>query len=220
MFTLRTNNTGIGYFSRVGLLFPPSVTEGSLTLDYSNYNFILFYNIGFGASFTVPFDKIFSLIADLGLSINDLNYGGSYRDTIDATWQGKFETMDTVYYQWKGHVYENIKIKERYNDTAIGILGNVGLNMRLAPNISLQLAVAVSYDFVRIRSYRFFADFESGYYKWPEWALGDFPASHLTILEDEYGDEYATELILESDSKLSAFKQFTFLPSISITFSY
>ena len=224
LFTLRSRGTGIGLFGRVGLLFPASVTEGGLTLDYSNYNFILFYNIGMGPSYTIPFDSMFSLVLDLGISINDLNYGGSYRDTIDASWQGKFESMGTVHYYWIGHEYKNIKIKERYNDVAIGILGNVGLNMRLTRNISLQLAAAVSYDFFRIRSYRFFADFLSGNFMndstWPYWALDDFNHSNLTIQQDEYGRDYATKLDLESNRQFDIFRQFTFLPSISVIFRF
>ena len=213
--TIRFNLGTVGLFGRVGLLFPSKVTEGGLTLDYSSYDYILFANAGLGATFKMPINSRLAFILDIGMSINDLFYGGSYTDTIDASWTIKIENLGQTYHY--GNTFYNVKMRDKYNDWAFGILGNVALRFKMTDMISLELGAAVSYDFLRYRSYKFVADFSqatvNGY---------SIPATNGTYLTDTFagGALDGDELTLESDGNFSIIKQFTFIPSISVVFSF
>jgi hypothetical protein len=219
LLTFRGVPAAMGFFARIGLLFPSSVTEGSLSLTYSNYDYLLFLNGALGAAFKIPIEEQFSFFIDAGFSINNLFYGGSFKDTINASWTVKLENLGTSYSG--GHIYENIKMTESYNDVSFGIMGNAAIRINFSRSVFLELGAAASFDFLRIRSYKFYADFTSGPQHWQDWALSDFPHDQLKI--DEEGSppkKKAKELILESDSSSSIFKQFTFIPSISIGFCF
>jgi hypothetical protein len=208
LLTLRLAPGPIGFFARLGALFPSEVTEGGLTLTYDEYDYILFLNGALGPSFSVPLGS-FAFIFDVGLSINDLLYGGSYRDTINARWSIKLENLGTTFKG--GHTYENIRMSEVYNDVAIGIFGNAVLRFSFTPSVYLELAGAASFDFLRFINYSFSADL-TGNSAWPDQAKNDFPADKLD------NPNNPTKLILESDSAFKIFKQFTFVPSISVGF--
>ena len=220
VLTLRGVPQAVGFFGRIGLLFPSSVTEGDITLSYDNYKYIFFLNSAMGASFKVPLNKQFSFFLDAGISINDLLYGGSFKDTINASWTIKLENLGTTYSG--GHVYNKIKMKESYNDVSFGIMGNAAMRFNITPTLYLELGAAASFDFLRIRSYKFYADFTSGPSgsNWEKWALSDFPHDKLKIVDEGKTTERATQLILESDNEGSVFKQFTFIPSITVGVSF
>ena len=206
--TFRMMSGPIGLFGRVGLLFPSKVTEGELTLTYSEYDYILFANAGLGASFKAPLSDRFAFVFDLGLSINDLFYGGSFTDTIDASWKIKIENLGTSYSG--GGRYENVRMKDKYNDWAFGVLGNAAMRFKFTNMVSLELGAAASFDFLRYRSYKFIADFSSATIH------GNHPN---TVFPSDKYDSATDELTLESNGKFSIFKQFTFIPSISVIFS-
>jgi len=214
VITFRFVPNTVGFFGRLGLLFPSKVTEGGVTLTYSKYDYILFVNSGLGASFKVPINDRFVFFVDAGMSINDLFYGSSFKDTIDASWKIKIENLGTTYSG--GHIFKNVDMKEKYNDWAFGLLGNVAMRFRFTSNLSLELGLAASFDFVRYRSYRFVADFtnatmdNTGTHPTTADLQGSFPADKIN----------GTELHLESNGKFSIFKQFTFIPSLSILYSF
>lgn len=218
IFTLRMLTGPIGFFGRIGLLFPSSVTEGDLTLTYSSYDYILFINGAFGASFDIPLNDRFAFIIDTGMSINDLTYGGSYRDIIDATWKVKIENMGQPIYFSGGQRIENVKMKETYNDIALGIIGNVAMRFNFTRNAYLELGAAASFDFLRLRTYKFAADFRHLNDLERETIVANIPGVKTEEKEISPGNFHvlATELVLESDSRFNAFKQFTFMPSICI----
>ena len=218
VLTLRMVPDAIGLFTHVGLLFPSKVTEGDVTLSYSNYNYILFLNGAIGVGFKMPINERLDFHLDAGISINDLLYGGSFKDTIDASWTIKLENLGTTYSG--GHKYENIKMKESYNDVSFGILGNMALKLKFTRSLFMMAGMAASFDFLRMRSYKFYADFTSLPLEYQKYALGDFPHDKLKIADEGKANERATELTLESDNQGSVFKQFTFIPSISIGFSF
>ncbi|MDR0600461.1 MAG: hypothetical protein LBG84_10355 [Treponema sp.] len=203
----------IGGFARLGLLFPSEVTEGDLTLNYSEYDYIVFINGALGPSFRVPLNDRFSLMIDAGISINDLLYGGSYKADIDATWEVKIENLGGKYTQRGGTNYQNIKMKEVYNDVGIGLLGNVAMRFFFTQNVFMELGMAASFDFLRFKYYKFYADFSAYPHSGQpgDW-YDDFPAGKVS--DDK------TELILESDSKFTIFKQFTFIPSLTVGFRF
>ena len=218
LFTLRIVPQTIGFFGHIGLLFPSKVTEGDTTLSYNEYNYILFLNSALGVGFKVPINERLAFHLDTGLSINDLLYGGSFTDTIDASWTIKLENLGTTYSG--GHVYKNIKMKESYNDVAFGILANAALRFSFTPKFFFVVGTAASFDFLRYRSYEFYADFTSGDSNWQDWALSDFPHDKLTIKnKGDTPNEKATKLTLNSNGQFNVFKQFTFIPSISIGLS-
>jgi hypothetical protein len=200
----------VGLFARLGILFPSRISEGGVTLSYSDYDYILFLNGGLGPSFTVPINDRFSFIFDAGISINDLLYGGSYKSDIDATWEIKFSNMGQTYIQTGGQVFKDVKMKETHNDVSFGLLGNAAMRFKFTQNIYMELGVAASFDFLRLRTYKFSADFRN---QDPDWHK-DFPNGKL---DDPANPK---ELILETDSKFSVFKQFTFIPSLSVGFSF
>ena len=206
--TLRILPENVGIYGRIGLLFPSKVTEGSLTLTYNDYNYILFLNGGVGFSVNVPLGRHFSLFFDIGISINDLLYGGSYTDTIDATWNIKLHNLGTTIKG--GYKFENVKMKESYNDVSFGILGNPALRFKYGKSLYMELGAAVSFDFLRTKSYKFSADLSR--YSYHD-IKNAFPAGKLDDPDEP------KELILEKNSQFSVFKQFTFIPSISLGFS-
>jgi hypothetical protein len=211
LLTLRFVPATVGAFGRLGMLFPSEVTEGDLTLSYSQYDYILFFNGAFGASFYVPINNRLSFFFDAGLSINDLCYGGSYKDTITASWNIKLGNMGGGYSGTT--TYSNIPMKESYNDVAFGILGNAALRFNFTQRVFLELGVAASFDFLRLRTYKFAADFSAypntGGSAWQN----NFPGGKY----DDPADPH--QLILDSNSKWGVFKQFTFIPSISVGMS-
>ncbi|MDR2313592.1 MAG: hypothetical protein LBE02_03580 [Spirochaetaceae bacterium] len=196
----------LGLFARLGMLFPSQVTEGGLELSHDEYDYILFLNGAAGPAFSVSLNDRFSFIFDLGLSINDLLYGGSYKSDIDTTWKIKFSNMGQTYIQKGGRVFTDVKMKEIYNDIAFGLMGNAAVRFNFTRNVYMELGVAASFDFLRLRSYKFAADFSGQGADWAD----DFPNGKV---EDD-------ELILESDSNIGVFKQFTVIPSISVGFSF
>jgi len=208
VLTVRAVPDSIGLFGRIGLLFPFKVTEGGATLTYDNYNHILFINGALGPSFKAPLTDRLAFFFDAGLSINDLMYGGSYKDTIDASWQIKLENLGTTFSG--GGVYRNVEMKESYNDIAFGIMGNAAMRFNFTQSIYLELGVAASFDFLRSRSYEFSADFSKLSNAQRKSAADNIPG----IEKDE--DGYATKLVLKSDSKSNVFKQWTFIPSLSV----
>ena len=206
-----------GLFGRIGLLFPSKVTEGALTLDYNSYNYILFANAGLGATFKMPLGDKFAFVLDIGMSIDDLFYGGSFTDTVDASWTVKIENLGYTYSG--GHRFENVKMKDKYNDWGFGILGNAAIRFKFTDMISLELGVAASFDFVRYRSYRFVADFSKAS------ANGSFNQDYIkTAVEATFPadkiDSSGLEVTMESDGDFKIFKQFTFIPSISVVISF
>ncbi|MDR2072250.1 MAG: hypothetical protein LBP60_02305 [Spirochaetaceae bacterium] len=210
LVNLRFIPGSLGFFARLGVLFPSDVTEGDLNLSHDEYDYILFLNGALGPAFSVPLNDRFIFIFDLGLSINDLLYGGSYTSDIDATWEIKFNNMGQTYIQKGGRVFNNVKMKEVYNDMAFGLMGNAALRFKFTRNVYIELGVAASFDFLRLRIYKFAADFTGQPSDWAD----DFPNGKLDNPADP------RELILESDSKFGVFKQFTFIPSISVGFSF
>ena len=217
VFNLRVVPDTIGFFGHIGLLFPSSVTFGGTTLTYNDYDYILFLNSAMGVSFKAPLNDRLGFFFDAGISINNMFYGGSFKDTIDASWTIKLENLGTTY--TGGHKYENIKMKESYNDVSFGILGSPGMRFYFTRTVFFELGAAVSFDFLRVRSYKFYADFTSGRSEWQDWALADFPHDKLEI-EEEHGVEKAKKLILDSNSQGSTFKQFTFIPRLSVGISF
>ena len=210
--TVRMMPGPIGFFGRIGLLFPSSVTEGGLTLTYSEYNYILLANAGFGASFNTPIGDRFVFIVDAGISINNLFYGGSFTDTVDASWRIKIENLGQTY--TGGRVFRNVQMKDRYNDWAFGVLGNAAIRFRFTDMVSLELGTAASFDFLRYRSYRFIADFRYA-------TVNGLPATEADVRGTFPGDRVdGMEVTLESQGYLNVFKQFTFIPSISVVFSF
>jgi hypothetical protein len=207
LLTVRLMPATVGAFGRIGMLFPSEVIEGDLTFSYSQYDYILFFNGALGASFQVPLSSRFSFIFDAGLSINDLFYGGSYTETIDTRWTIKLENIGQTY--TGGRVFNNVKMRETYNDINFGLLGNAAIRFHFTQAVFLELGAAGSFDFLRLRTYKFAADFSSVKATYPDWA-DDFPNGKVE------GDK----LVLDSDSKFSVFKQFTFIPSISIGMSF
>lgn len=204
--TFRLIPGGIGFFGRAGLLFPSKVTEGEITLTHNNYDYILFINGGLGASVKVPLSDRFFLVIDVGMSINDLLYGGSYKENITSSWEAKLGNLGQTYKVTA--TFRDVKMRETYNDVAIGILGNVAGRFNFTKNLYLELGVAASFDFLRFKSYSFSADFSGSPDK--SSAQSVFPAQ----LWD--GDR----VVFEEDMDFSIFKQFTFIPSISIGFSF
>jgi hypothetical protein len=207
LLTVRFIPATAGVFGRIGMLFPSEVTEGDLTFSYSHYDYILFFNGAFGASFQVPLNSRFSFIFDAGISINDLFYGGSYTETIDTRWTIKLENIGQTY--TGGREFKNVKMRETYNDINFGLLGNAAMRFHFTKSVFLELGAAASFDFLRLRTYKFAADFSSVKATYPDWA-DDFPNGKVE------GDK----LILDSSSKFSVFKQFTFIPSISVGMSF
>ncbi|MCL1927587.1 MAG: hypothetical protein FWG07_02195 [Treponema sp.] len=212
--TFRMNPGAIGFFGRIGLLFPSKVKEGDLTVAYPDYDYILFVNGGLGVTFKQPIGDKMGFIIDAGVSINDLTYGGSFKDNIDTRWSIKIEQLGQTYSG--GQYFKNVSMKETYNDFAIGLIINPALRFSFSQNISMELGMAVSYDFLRYRSYKFHADFthstldETGNKPSSDVIQNNFPAGKLE------GDK----LILESDGKWSIVQQFTFIPSLSVIFSF
>ncbi|MDR2551660.1 MAG: hypothetical protein LBD31_00620 [Treponema sp.] len=212
LFTLRFVPQSLGGFARVGLLFPSEVTEGDLTLNYDEYDYIMFINGGLGLSFQTALGSRFSFILDAGLGINDLLHGGSFKDTIDGTWKVKLENLGTEYSG--GHKYENIEMDEVYNDLSLGLLGNAAVRFYFTQNVFMELGVAASFDFLRFKFYRFSADLKSGDANWPANAKDTFPADKLDDPDNP------TKVILESDKKFTVFQQFTLIPSITVGFRF
>ncbi|MDR2211912.1 MAG: hypothetical protein LBO65_10695 [Spirochaetaceae bacterium] len=209
LINLRIIPGSIGFFARLGGLFPSEVQEGDLSLSYGEYDYILFLNGALGPSFNVPLNDRFVFIFDTGISINDLLYGGSYKSDVDATWEIKFNNMGQTYVQTGGRVFTDVKMKEIYNDVAFGLMGNAALRFKFTRSVYLELGVAASFDFLRLRTYKFSADFRGQPADWHK----DFPNGKL----DDPADPQ--ELILESASKWGVFKQFTFVPSLCVGFS-
>jgi hypothetical protein len=205
LLTFRMVPNDIGFFARVGLLFPSSVIEGDLTLTYAKLNYILFINGGLGVSLKVPMTGQFSLAFDMGMSINDLLYGGSYKETIDTRWEAKLENIGQTYSG--GHEFKNVPMSESYNDVALGLLGNAAARFHFTSNIYLEVGIAASFDFLRFKTYNFSAVFNDPAEK--ALAEGLFPKARWE----------GNEVIFESDTEFSIFKQFTFIPSLSIGFS-
>jgi hypothetical protein len=196
----------IGFFGRFGMLFPSQVTEGKLTLSYAQYDYILFFNAGGGVSAGTRLNNMFSLIFDVGLSINNLFYGGSYTENIDSRWEIKLENIGKTY--TGGNNFKDVKMSESYNDMGIGLLGNAALRFNFTRNVFLELGIAASFDFMRFRSFEFSAQFKEN--DWGQ-AKENFPDAKV--------DNKNRKVIFEENSKFSIFKQFTFIPSLSIGFS-
>ena len=220
LFTMRMVPGSMGVFGHAGRLFPSKVTEGNVSLTYDNYNYILFLNTAFGVSFKLPLSDLVAIHIDAGMGINDIMYGGSFRDTLDASWTIKLENLGTNSTFSGGTVFENIKMRESYNDLTFGLVGNVAARFSLGPKTFLVLGTAVSYDFWRYRSYEFYADFTSGPTYWQTEALHVFPYDKLTIKDKGKINERATKLTLSESGQGSKITQFTFMPSISIGMSF
>jgi hypothetical protein len=198
----------VGFFGRLGLLFPSQVSEGKLTLSYDQYDYILFLNSGLGASVGTKLNNEFSLIIDLGLSINNLFYGGSYTESIDTSWEYKLENIGKTYSG--GYHFTNVKMSESYNDMGIGLLGNAALRFNFTRNAFLELGLAASFDFMRFKSFEFAASFRPGK-DWEE-AKANFT--------DNIVDEKNRKVVFEEKSKFSIFKQYTFIPSLNVGFRF
>lgn len=210
--TFRWAPQNIGIFGRLGLLFPSQVAEGDLTLNYSQFKYILFFNGGVGAAVKVPLNERFTVLFDAGVSINDLLYGGSYRETIDARWEAKLENIGTTYSG--GREFEDVNMKEVYNDIGVGLLGNLGMRFNFTQSVYLELGVAATFDFLRFKSYKFVADFSSLRLSDGDWAEAK------KVFPDARVDDDAKQIIFEKDMDFSVFKQFTFIPSISVGYSF
>ncbi|GMO41232.1 MAG: hypothetical protein Pg6C_02010 [Treponemataceae bacterium] len=200
----------IGAFGRVGLLFPDRITEGGITISNEQYDYMLFVNGGLGIAFRVPISDRFGFVVDTGISINDVAYGGSYTDTIDARWSIKLENLGASYSG--GHIFENIKMKETYNDVSFGLLLNTAFRINLASHVYMEIGSAFSFDFLRYKMFEFSADLKSGASDWPANAKAVFPADKLDDPDNP------TKVILNSDNKMTVFKQFTVIPCIMIGF--
>jgi len=191
----------IGFFARFGALFPSSVSEGSLTLAYPQYDYILFINAAAGPSFNLPLGDRFAFILDVGLSFNDLFYGGSYTANINSSWSVKIENLGSYY---GGVALPNVPMTESYNDIGIGILGNLAIRFFFTQDVFLELGAAASFDVLRFKSYKFTAKVGSA-------NTGFFPSAMIDPND-------ADKIILEELIKFSVFKQFTFIPSILVGF--
>ena len=216
--TFRFNPGSIGGFGRIGLLFPSKVKEGEVTIAYPDYDYILFVNGALGVTFKQPIGDKLGFIIDAGISINDLTYSGSFKDNIDASWSVKIENLGTTYSG--GHKFTNVTMKESNNDFAIGLIINPALRFSFNRNVSMEFGAAISYDFLRYRSYKFYADFRHAGLDGDAGPSADsmksavaatFPADKVT------GDQ---EITLETDGKWSIVQQFTIIPSISVIFSF
>jgi hypothetical protein len=202
LLNFRTATGTFGYFFRFGALFPSSVTEGKLTLDYGSYDYIFFLNIAVGPSFSLPLGDRFEVTLDLGLSLNDLCYGGSYTDDITTSWAIKIGNLGSSY--WGTTTIHGARMEETYNDMGIGVLGNLAIRFFFTRTIFLELGAAASFDFLRIRSFEFSADVGSA-------NTGHFPSDAIDPNDHD-------KIILEEDFKFDVFKQFTFIPSIIVGF--
>jgi len=214
LLSVRVYPGTIGFAGRIGLLFPSSVTEWGVTLDSQDFDYMLFINAGLCISGIIPMNDRFAFLFDAGLSINDLTYGGSYRDTIDASWTIRLENMGAPMTMSGGHKFENIRMKESYNDFSLGIIGNAAVRLNFTRRVYIELGAAASFDFWRTKTFEFSADLTSGDSNWPANALSVFPPDKLD------SDTNPTKLTLSSDEKGSTFKHFTFIPSLSIGFSF
>ena len=215
--TFRMAPNNIGFFGRMGLLFPTKVTEGNLTLTYRNLDYILFMNMAFGASFKAPLTSQLTFVFDGGISLNDMMYGGSYRDTIDASWKIKIENMGSPIEMSGGEKFTNVRMKDSYNDFGIGVFGNAAMRFNFTQSFYLELGAAASFDFLRLRTYKFSADFsQSKKSNGLDFNPGDlnavFPADKI--------DSSGTSITLGKTNDWNVFKQITFIPSISVGYSF
>jgi hypothetical protein len=201
----------LGFFGRVGLLFPDRITEGAVTITNEQYNYLLFVNGGLGVSVRLPLNDRFGFTFDVGIGINDLTYGGSFKDTIDTRWSVKLENLGVSYSG--GHRYENIEMKETYNDLSFGLLLNAAFRIGFTPRVYMELGSAFGFDFLRYKMFEFSANLiNPNHTNWPADAKSDFPADKL----DDPNNP--TKVILNSENKMTVFKQFTVIPCIMIGF--
>jgi len=220
VLTFRLVPETIGFFARVGLLFPSNVTEYDVTLSTNDFDYILFLNAALGVSFKTPINNQFTFVMDAGISINNLFYRSSFRDDIDTSWVVRIEQMGVTYSG--GHRFGNVLMKENYNDIALGIIGNPAIRFNFTPNVFIELGAAASFDFLRFRTWRFSADFNNAQILNAEGIpSGPATSTHVsTSFPDHLVDDGGMSVTFETDSKFSVFKQFTFIPSISVGFSF
>jgi hypothetical protein len=209
----------IGFFGRFGVLLPPSVTEGELKLDWDHYDYILFFNGGLGVSFKMPVSNQFELVFDVGMGINDLTYQSSGYDNIMAAWEVKIEQLGITYSG--GTNFYNVKMNETYNDFSFCLLDNVAFLMNFNRNISLELGVAVGYDFLRRKTYNFSADFKEAYTS-PDKSVASkvTPDDISSVFVDALVDDTKNYKVNfeESKGKMTLGRQLTFIPSLSVIF--
>ena len=213
-FRLATDT--IGFFGRLGIFMPSIVTEGELELKLKDYDYILFLNPALGVSFKAPINNQISFIMDVGLSFNTLTYGGSFTDTIDARWEVKIQQMGVTYRG--GAEYTNVKMKDSYTDMGVGLFGNAAMRFNFTPNVYLELAAAASFDFLRFKTWTFSADFSQA-----TRVNGPNPFTNDTLKGDFPGamvDDVGLSITLDTTSDFSLFKQWTFIPSISIGYTF
>ena len=208
-----TGNT-VGGFARIGLLFTSEVNEGDVTRKGSDFDYILFVNGAIGPSFNIPLSGPLSFVIDAGLDINDLVYGSSFKDDIDASWSIKIENLGATY--TGGRKFFGVKMKETYNDVAIGIFANVAAHFALGQHAYLEAGGAASFDFIRVRSYSFKADFTNASHSGP--GSESMEEAVSKTFPDAMVD--GKVMTLEKNADWSLFKQFTFIPSITIGYRF
>jgi hypothetical protein len=218
LLTFRWIPENMGAFGRLGFLIPSEIKQGDLIISSDKYDYILFMNLGGGFSYAMPITDKLSFLMDVGLSINDLMYGGSYKDNIDARWEIKIEQLGQTLSG--GNKFTNVDMKESYNDMAMGIMINPAMRFRFSPHFFMELGVAASFDLFRFRSYEFKANFDHCEINDIGWAPSETNRAKVreTFPKGKLNDN--DELILDSDEKFTVFKQFTFIPSLSFGFSF
>jgi hypothetical protein len=195
----------IGAFGRFGALFPSSVTEGGLTLDYGSYDYIIFFHGAIGLSYNLAPNDRFAFVIDVGMSIDDLYYGRSYTETIGISWSIEIENMG--YSNTGGAVIPDVKMNETYSDLNFGILGNVAMRFFFTENVFIELGAAATFDFLRFRSFSFTAN------------VGDTNVDNYFPNAKTDPDDPGT-IVLEGNGRFSVFKQIAFIPSISVGFRF
>jgi len=234
VLTFRMVPETIGFFARAGLLFPSEVTETvwvkrvpgeveegykEFTISNKEYDYVLFLNAALGASLRAPISNQLNFLIDVGLSINNLFYNLSRGGhTIDASWQVRIEQTGQTYKG--GNDFRNVTLRDNYSDLAMGLFANPALRFNFTPNIFLELGVAASFDFLRFKSWSFEADFKNA-------TIGPGGSPVQTTHLEESFPHYMVEnnnnpmrVEFESTSDFSMFKQFTFIPSLSVGYSF
>ena len=216
LITFRLVPDTIGLFARAGLLFPFSVTEGDLELRRNDFDYILFLNAALGASFRTPISSHFSFLMDVGLSINNLFYQGSVRNTtIDARWEVKISNAGGTWSQTGGNTFTNVTINDNWNDMGMGLFGNAAMRFNFSQNVFLELGAAASFDFLRFKSYRLSADFRNA-------RVNGIPGVTQSQIDQSFPGAMIEDnkVVFDKSGDFSIFTQFTFIPSLSIGFSF
>lgn len=210
---VRFNPGMVGFFGRVGLLLPMELKEGDRTLTYDQYQYILFVNGALGATFKAIDTPRIALIIDAGVSINDLVYGFATTGTIDTSWKVTVENgMGQTLNLAGGEKFDNVKMDSTWNDVGVGLLANLAFRFKFNSLVYMELGGAVSFDFLRWKTYKFSATFPSTNL---DKVKNAFPAA--MVEQNASGTITAT---FDETNVFSMFRQFSFVPSLSVGFTF